>query len=608
MPSVISGCSRLWRRLSVALLLSAALAGCSPSDDADPPQTIYLANGGRVKTLDPALAEDLASRNMVAAIYDTLLQYDYTARPYRLIPSMLQEMPQWNADLTSCTFTLRDDLYFTADPCFGAAGPAARKITSGDVVYSLLRIADGRTYSPVFWMFRGKITGIDAFREKTLNQAADDFSAYDAGIPGLEILDDRRFVIHLDQPDPRFLYNLAIPYAAVVSRRAVEFYGEKFAEHPVGSGPFRLQDWLRDYRLVLDRNPDYRLEYYPLAADPADREKALPLSDRIVVYNIKQPLTAWLLFLQGNLDMSKLDKDNFDIVVGGGRQLAPALVARGVELLRAPEFEIQYVGFNFTDPVLGKNLWLRRAIAAAYNIAGRVEYSNYQMLPTQGPVPPGVAGCDPDWQNPYQQYDLEKARHYLQLAGYPGGVDPATGEPLTLSFDQNGNSALHRQMGEMMVSDMAKIGIRITANLNNSPRFFQKLRQGQMQLFRLSWIGDYPDAENFLQLFYSPNAGGSNRTFFRDPEFDRQFEAILKLPDGPERTERYETMVRYLAGQNPWIFETLPLSYQLKYRWLENFELHDFAFNRWKYLAVDAEARAAAKKTFRPLSFRELAD
>jgi ABC-type transport system substrate-binding protein len=566
---------------------------------------MYL-NCGRIKTLDPALASDLASRNMVAAFYDTLLQYDYTARPYKLIPSMLKSMPELDETKTVYTFCLRDDLYFSKDKCFKKLTEESRKVASSDVIYSFLRIADGRLHSPVFWMFRGKIKGIDAFREATQKLSPDDNTLYSQGIEGLKVVDDHTFEIHLKQPDPRFLYALAIPYASIISKQALKFYGEGFAENPVGSGPFILREWIRDYRLILDRNPDYRKEYFPKAQNPDDRNKKLPLLERVVCYIIKQEVSAWLLFLQGGLDFSAISKDNFDNVVGFGNKITPALAERKIELLQVPEFQVRYVGFNFNDPVLADNLNLRKAISLAYNIDNLKTHYNGQMIPAEGPIPPGVAGNDPAFKNPYSNYNIELAKKYMKAAGYPGGIDPATGEPLTLTYDQNGNSSAYRQLAELMIKDMEKIGIKIIPQLNNKPRFFQKLRKGKFQLFRLSWIGDYPDAENFLQLFYSKNAGSSNRVFYQDAEFDRMFEEIIPMSDSPERTRKYEEMVKYLCEKCPWIFESFAISYQLNHAWLQNFVPHDFAFSRWKYMSIDTEQRKKLKKQFKPLSLNEL--
>ncbi len=584
----------------LALLLSAALVFTAKAEE----RTIRTAAGGRVKTFDPAQADDLASRNLVGAVYDTLLQYAYPDRPYRLIPSMLAKMPEANNTLDVYRFRLRGDLYFADDRCFAGMPESARRITAHDVKYSILRIADARNHSPVYWLFRGKLLGLDAFHERTATAEGDD--CYDDELPGFCILNDLEFELQLTKPDPRFLYMLAMPNAAVVSRRAAEFYGEEFARKPVGSGPFRLTEWVNDYKLVLERNPKFRHELFAAAENPADRTRPLPLADRIELYQIKQPMSAWLMFLQGKLDIHALDKDNLDLVAGGGADLAPALAARGVKLQRAPEFEVRYVGFNFSDPLLGKNLKLRQALSLAYNVQKRVEHSGFQLVPAQGPVPPGVAGFDPDFKNPNAADDLERAEKLLAEAGFPGGIDPATGERLHFTFDQTGNNSLYRQLGELTAADFAKLGIGVESVLNNNPRFYEKLRQGKLQLFRLSWVGDYPDAENFLQLFYSGNIGGCNRVGFRDAKFDAMFEAILPMSDSPERTRRYQEMTAYLAEKCPWIFEGFPISYMLSYSWLENYHPHDFAFARWKYLSLDPVKRDAARRTFKPLSFAEL--
>ncbi len=587
----------------VALLAVAALLSAAPA--AEPERTVRSTVGSRVKTLDPAQADDLASRNLVGAVYDTLLQYDYLERPYRLKPSMLAEMPEANERLDVYRFRLRDDLRFADDLCFAGQPEAVRRITADDVRYSILRIADARNHSPVYWMFRGKLLGLDAFHERSAELPAGDDSCYEMEFPGFRKLNDLEFELHLSKPDPRFLYMLAMPNSAVVSRRAVEFYGPQFPRKPVGSGPFRLTEWINDYKLVLDRNPEYRHETFAGAENPADRERPLPLADRLVLYLIKQPMSAWLLFLQGNLDIHTVEKDDLDLVTGGS-ELAPALVEHGVKLQRAPEFEIRYVGFNFSDPKLGTNRKLRQALSLAYNVQRRVEHSNYQLIPAHGPIPPGVAGYDPAYRNPNAADDPERARQLLAEAGYPDGIDPENGERLRFTFDQTGNNSFYRQQGELAVADFAEIGVEVEAVLNNDARFYEKLRQGRLQLFRLSWVGDYPDAENFLQLFYSGNIGGCNRVGFSDPKFDAMFEAILPMADSPERTRRYQEMVQYLAEECPWIYEGFPIAYMLSYSWLENYYPHDFAFARWKYLSVDVERRETMRKKFRPLSFREL--
>jgi len=583
------------------------LCGCGDTtDNSDGSRILYTSTGGKLNTLDPILASDLISRDMVAEFYDTLVQYDYTARPYKLIPSMLAKMPEVNNSKTVYTFTLRDDLYFSNDKCFTNQDKSARKITSNDVVFSILRLADARNHSPGYWTIRGKINGVDQFREKSLTYTDGDMTLYDESVEGLKIINDSTFAVHLTKSDPRLLYMLAMPYASIVSRTAVVFYGDDLMEHPVGSGPFKLSKWRRNHSVELSRNDSYRQEFFAQAENMEDRTKALPLVDKVVCYLVDQPLSSWLMFLKGEMDLSSLDKDNFDAVVTKDLKLIPVLNNRGINMVQLPEFQVNYIGFCFSDPIVGKNENLRKAISLAYDVPLRVKHFNYRLVPAHGPIPPGVAGYDENARNDFSELNLKKAKEYLDKAGYPNGIDPKTGKALELTFDLGSTSSQSRQLAELFVNDMKKIGILIKPSLNNKSRFKQKLRKGDMQIFKYSWVGDYPDAENFLQLFYGPNAGGCNRASYRDENFDRMYEPIISMDDSPERTALYKNMVTYLTEQCPWIFESFPISYRLTHSWLENYIPHDFAFARWKYLSLNPEKRRNSKKTFRPLSMQDL--
>ena len=557
------------------LVLLIFTSGCreAKSGDNANERTLFTTPGGKINTLDPALSADLASSYMVGAVYDTLLQYNYLKRPYTLEPSMLKEMPKSDKKMMNYHFTLRDDLYFTPDKCFGINPDGTlkkRKITAKDVEFTFLRIADERLHSPGYWLFRDKIRGIGKFRKKSADCKDGDNSIYNEGCAGIKVIDEHHLIVELAKPDPRFLYGLAMPYLGIVAREAIEYYGEDFSEHPVGSGPFILKEWERNYKIEFVRNPDFRKEYFVDATNFADKRRKLPLLDRVVAYQIAQPLSSWLMFLQGNIDLSALDKDSFDAVVTDDLKLIPALKKRGIKMLRVPKFRIHYIGFCFTDPLIANNVELRKAISLAYNVQKRVTLFNHRVLPAHGPIPYGVAGNNPDFKNPYSEFNIEKARQYMVKAGYPDGIDPKTGKKLELTFDIGGTSSTHRQIAELFAEDMIKIGIKIKPVLNNWPRFLQKSAKGDMQIYKVSWIGDYPDAENFLQLFYGPNSGSCNRSYYRDKKFDSMFEEIKPMGDTPERTAKYEKMVEYLAEQCPWIFAYYPISYRLIHCWVEN--------------------------------------
>lgn len=562
-----------------------------------PGERVLTNSLGQPKSLDPALASDYASCVAVLSLYDTLFQYDYLSRPYKAIPSMLKEYPKISADGTVWNFELREDLKFSPDPCF--VNDSERIVTSDDVLFSLRRLADARVLSSGYWILRGKIKGLDAWREMTLHAAETDTALFDLSCEGFEKIDSRRFRLHLNAPEPRLPCLLAMAYAAVVSRKATETYGSKLSEHPVGSGPFTLANYQRDYRMEFQRNPEYRYQTFPQAENPADSVRSLPLADRIICYLVQDPQPGWLMFLNGDLDMSTVDKDHMD-AVGPGGTLPPALARRGIRLLTAPELLIYYIGFSYSDPRLANNLHLRRAISLAYDIELRRTYYNGLIMRAEGPIPPGIAGTLTE-KNPWTSHNLDSARKEMILAGFPEGIDPKIGENLRLSFDLPETGPSGRQLAEMMVRDMAKIGIVIDPQLNSKPKFLEKNRAGQMQLFRFNWIGDYPDAENFFQLFYSPNAGSCNRTFYHDAHFDSCYETAVRMPDSLERTRRYEEMSRYLTDQCPWIFESHPLSYRLLHGWVENYHDHDFGFDRWKYLSLDPEKRIKTKSNFTPL-------
>ena len=596
--------------MRIFLLLAVLLAGlpcftaCGPETGNDGRRILKISPGKKIATLDPALAADTASQYMTAAFYDTPLQYSYTRRPYTLEPSMLEKMPELSADRKTYRCTLRKDLLFQPSKCF--PDRKSRMVSADDLIFSILRLADPRVRSTGYWLVRGRIKGIEQFRERAAKAPRQDFSVYNTGCAGLRKIDNRTFEIELNHPDPRFLYALAMPYFAAVSRRAVEYYGADFADHPAGSGPFMLTEWTKDYIIRMKRYDEYREEYFAEAAEPSDRKRRLPLLDGMDCYLVKQPLASWLMFLQGELDYCALDGENFDAVVNEKKQLSPALLKRKIQLHAAPEFQINYIGFHFADPLLGRNLALRRAISLAFDKELRSKITNGRLQPVYGPLPAGTDGFEAGFRGKYGEKNLQMARKLMKEAGFPDGRNPATGQPLELTFDQAGSDTFYRQTAELLAADLKQIGIVLKPEFSNRSRFFQKLSGGQAQLFRLSWTGDYPDAENFFQLFYGPNAASCNRVFFHDQEFDRMYEEIQTMEPSPERTGKYRAMTRKITSLCPWIFETQPVAYMLTHCWMSNYLPHDFGFHRWKYFSVNPGLRSETRKRFTPLNLNEM--
>ena len=471
-------------------------------------------------------------------------------------------------------------------------GGRGRELTAADFVYGWKRVADVNNRSTGYWIFEDRIVGLDEFREQSKKGPVD----YDTPVAGLQTPDPYTFQVRLTQPYPQLMWVLTMDYAFAVPHEAVAYHGKEFLNHPVGTGPYIIHDWRRGYRIEYRKNPTYHGDTYPTEGSDEDRAaglladagQPLPFLDRVVQYVVADPSTEWLMFLAGRLASSGISQNNFDAVMTNQRELTPDLVERGIRLFKSPQMRTDYVGFNMQDAVVGTNRALRQALACAFDVAKWIEYYNDRMVPARGPIPPGVAGYDPDRAWPYA-FNLEKARQLLADAGYPGGIDPATGKRLSLTIDIGSAADPEvRQSVDLMASFYDALNIELKPRYSNWPEFLKRLDRNETQMFRLAWIIDYPDAQNFLQLFYSKNASpGPNHANYSNPEFDRLYEQILVMQDTPARTALYRQMANIVVEDCPWIFMTHPLSFGLFQPWLKNFKPHDFPYPNIKFYKVE---------------------
>ena len=571
---------------------------------------IYHGRTERVRGFDPVKAGDVASAIAISRIYECLLQYSYLERPYKLEPALAEEMPQISVDGLVYTFKIRRGIFFHDDPCFGGK---RRELIAEDFIYSIKRVADVKNESTGYWAFNDRIIGLDEFRKASASQGKTD---YDINVPGLLALDKYTLRIVLKRPYPQLLWILAMHYACAVPREAVEYYGSDFLNHPVGTGPYVLKEWKRNYRLEFVKNMDWknllRRESYPLNGSEedisegllVDAGKQIPFIDRIIQYVIDDQSTHWLKFVSGELEASGISRDNWDAVITPSKTLAPSLLRRGIRLYKTPTLDVYYIGFNMEDPVVGRNRKLRQALTCAFDSEQWVEFFNGRITRAKGPIPPGVSGYD-DKPSPYP-FDLEKARQLLREAGYPDGIDPSTGRRLKLVVELGSADPQTRESMELTMGFMRKIGIELIPSYNNWPTFLSKMERKQCQMYRLGWVADYPDAENFLQLFYGPNSSpGPNHSNYSNQEFDRLYEKVREMPDGSERTALYKKMADIVIEDCPWIFMHHPMDYSLQHRWVENYKYHDFPYGMIKYYRIDTTDRELWRKEFGRMNWQE---
>ena len=583
----------IWSSRWLVLLL---LVGCREGlDRSSNTSTLYLTTS-RLRGFDPVKVNDLPSGFAIGRVYEGLLQHSYLERPYKLEPLLCESMPEVSSNGLVYTFRLRKGIYFQDDPCF--PNGKGRELVADDFVYSFKRLADRKTTSVGWWIFNGQIKGLDAFREASGGSAP---TKYEEEVSGLRALDRYTLQIEVNKPAAQLLWVLAMHHCVAVPREAVDYYRDRFSVHPVGTGPYILKSWKRNYRLEYVRNPKWRetgrADAYPSIGETADGNnglladagKALPLLERIVTFTVPDPATQWLMFLRGQLDRSEISRDNWNVVLDENRQLFPELLDQGIQLAVGPGMTIGYIGFNMDDPVVGKNLKLRQAMSLAFNGDDWIKLNNYRIARANGPIPMEMPGRI-DGPNLFP-FDLSRARKLMAEAGYPEGKDPTTDRRLELVLEIGRADDLEsRQSAELFADFMGKIGIVVRPSYNNWPTFLDKLDRRQVQLYSLAWIADYPDADNFLQLFHSGNASpGPNHSNYVNPEYDRIYDEAHALPDSPERTALFARLQEIVRKDCPWIFASDPLTFVLQQPRVKNYKYHPFAVGLEKYLRLEGE-------------------
>lgn len=576
----------------VAVLASSALiVSCTRSKDgAD--NTVYASFSANVKGLDPIYANDVYSNEVVSHIYEGLYAYHYLKRPLQVEPRLAEALPQVSADGLVHTIKLRKGIRFADNPAFPEG--KGREVKAKDFIYSWKRLADPSNQSDGFWIFDGKIKGLNEWRKSMEKKEA----TYDTEIEGLSAPDDYTIVIKLTRPFFQLQYVLTMGYSMVVPREVVEKHGKEFLNYPVGTGPFMVSEWVRNNKITLVKNPNWGGQTYPTEGEPGDKEKGLladagkplPFVDKVVFNEIIEDQPRWLNFIKGNLDFTGIPKDNFDGVIENGK-LKEEMAKKGIALAVSNELDLVYIGFNMNDPILGKKLALRKAISLAYDRDTFIKkFYNGRAIKSESPIPPGVDGYDPNFKNPNSEFNLEKARELLKEAGYPEGK----GLP-EFTYDVT-SSTTARQMAEFFQQNMAQIGIKIKVNTSSWPQFQSRLKQNKGQIWGVGWIGDYPDAENFLQLLYGPNKSpGPNDSAFQNAEFDELYKKSSVLPPGPERTALHKKMRDIFVEQVPWSVTAHRIDYNVRHGWVENFKRSQTVNDWLKYVRVDVKKRASLK-------------
>ncbi len=509
-----------------------------------------------------------------------------------------------------------------------------RRVVAEDYVYQIKRLAYPKIHSPIAELMKQHIVGLKDFSKAVADKQL--LEIKDTSISGVEAINQNQYQIRIKGKYPQFKYWLAMPFFAPMPWEADAFYNQQglidknitLDWYPVGSGPYMLTENNPNRRMILEKNPHYHPAHYPTEGDPGDAEqgllkdagKLLPFIKKVVFILERETIPYWNKFLQGYYDASGIASDSFDMAIQfsgqGAAELTPELKSKGIQLQTAVAASTYYMGFNMLDPVVGglteRARKLRQAIAIAMDYEEYIAiFMNGRGMAAQGVLPPGIygyqegkQGINPyvyDWVNGYaRRKPVSVAKKLMAEAGYANAIDPATGEALILYFDTAASGPDDRSRLNWYRKQFEKLGIQLVIRATDYNRFQQKMRSGNAQIFMWGWNADYPDPENFFFLLYGGNSkvkyAGENAANYQNPEFDRLFEKMRNMENGPERFQIIQKMQEIVRRDAPWLFGLHPKNFSLYHSWHQNLKPNLMANNRIKYTRIEAQKRAELRK------------
>jgi ABC-type transport system substrate-binding protein len=607
--------------LLLALATSLALTSTAqtPATPAQPLKTLPNQASQPLKVLryafpiaetgfDPAQITDLYSRTVAAAIFDAPLEFEFLARPARMRPNSAAAMPEVSADFRTFIFRIQPGIYFADDPAFKGA---KRELTAADYVYSIKRHYDPRWKSGNLYLLENaKILGLSELRKQLIEQKKP--FDYDREVEGLKTLDRYTFQIKLADPAPRFLYSFTDgSFTGALAREVVEFYGDKIGEHPVGTGAFRLAEWRRSSKIVLERSRNYREVLYREAAPAADARavhaaklnagKRLPLLDRVEISIIEEQQPRWLAFLNNEHDLLENLPPEFIASAIPNNKMAPNLAKRGLQMLRYPRADVAVSYFGMENPVVGgyepHKVALRRAMSLAVDVEREIRIVRRgQAIPGQSPIGPETFGYEPNFKSEMSDFSIARAKALLDMHGYvdrngDGWREQPDGSPLVIEYatqpDQQSRSLI-----ELWNKNMATIGIRMDFRTAKWPENLKSSRAGKLMMWGVGWSANAPDGDTFLALGYGPNKGQANHARFDLPAYNRLYEAQRALPDGPERLAAMVAAKKTMVAWMPYKIHVHRIWTDLNQPWVLGYHRNIFVREFYKYIDIDAAEQA----------------
>lgn len=579
--------------LALALFANSMALAANP---ADPNKIIRQAFESADDGFDMARTQNFYSGWVGEAIMETLLSYDYLARPAKLVPKTVTSMPEVSKDGKVFIFKLIPGIYFSPDAAFKGS---QRELTAADYVYSFKRVLDPANRSPNASFIDGKILGMDALQAKTKKTGKFD---YQLPVPGLTAIDKYTLRIELKATDYNFLYVVAYGAFAAVAQEVITEYGDQSGLHPVGTGPYMIESYAPRHKIILTAHPGYRGYTWDFKSsgsawdDQVVKEmkgKKMPQVGRVEISIIEEEQSRWLAFQDQQLDIDKMPQIAAPTVLDGDK-LKPAFASQGIKMDRLTDTGITYTMFNMRDPVIGgyskEKIALRRAIAMVYNNADEIAQMRLgQAVKAESMIPAGVVGHDKNYRSSIG-YDIQLANKLLDHFGYRRGADGyrslPDGSPLLLKKTIEAVSDKKVQ-AEILKRGMDQLGVRIEFATGNFADNLKAASACKLSIWGGSWMADFPDGENFMQLLYGPKAGQGNHACYESAAYDALYRRAISLPLGEERNKVYAQMSRQMEADTPWALHTSRVRSWLIRPWIKGYKKHPILHSDWAYIDVE---------------------
>ena len=499
--------------ITVVVLAITFFAGIACKNKLIEEQQIFTYNeSSDIATLDPAFAKNQSIMWAVHQLYNTLVEVDSNLQ---IVPSLAKKWEISNDKLTY-TFYLRDSVFFHENDAF--AYPTQRRLTAADVVYSYNRIVDKQVASSGAWIFNNRVAP-----------------------NGFKAINDTVFQLTLLKPFFPILGILSTQYCSIVPREVVEKYGKDFRRNPCGSGPFKFKYWDEGQALVLHKNVKYW--------EKDKVGKQLPYLNAISIRFFGNKATEFLQFRQGKLSfMNDIDASFKDEVLTKAGQLRPKWNGL-ISLKKNSYLNVEYFGI-LMDSVLPQNkqlatnnLLVRQAINYAIDKRKLMMYmrNSIGIAAEAGFVPSGLPSNNTKVVQGYN-YNPTKAIALLQQANYK----PNLQNPIQII-----TIPIYADLASFVAKQLEEVGIIAMVDVVQKSVLLEKTSTASAPFFRGSWIADYPDAENYMAMFYSKNPAPPNYTRYKNAAFDKMYEQALQTTNDSLRYQLYQQLDQLVINDAP---------------------------------------------------------